>query len=81
MKRRRLRLRSTGKARMVANAFHNPHMPSLDDPTQAPLARRRRSTGASEWLPGCFSDPPAGEPDLYLGERHGGGARHSTAGE
>ncbi len=30
----------------------------------------------SEWLPGCFSDPPAGEPDPYLRERHVGGARH-----
>ncbi len=28
---RRLRLRSTGKALVVANIFHNPHMPSLDD--------------------------------------------------
>jgi nitrate reductase / nitrite oxidoreductase, beta subunit len=27
----RLRLRSTGKARIVANIFHNPHMPSMDD--------------------------------------------------
>jgi nitrate reductase beta subunit len=26
-----LRLRSTGKARVVANIFHNPHMPSMDD--------------------------------------------------
>ncbi len=27
----RLRLKSTGKARIVANIFHNPHMPSMDD--------------------------------------------------
>ncbi|MEW6752805.1 MAG: nitrate reductase subunit beta [Candidatus Latescibacterota bacterium] len=27
----KLRLRSTGKARVVANIFHNPHMPSMDD--------------------------------------------------
>ncbi|MDP6610484.1 MAG: nitrate reductase subunit beta [Vicinamibacterales bacterium] len=27
----RLRLNSTGKARVVANIFHNPHMPSMDD--------------------------------------------------
>jgi nitrate reductase / nitrite oxidoreductase, beta subunit len=27
----RLRLRSTGKARIVANIFHNPHMPTMDD--------------------------------------------------
>lgn len=27
----RLRLKSTGKARVVANIFHNPHMPSMDD--------------------------------------------------
>jgi nitrate reductase beta subunit len=26
-----LALRSTGKARVVANIFHNPHMPSMDD--------------------------------------------------
>jgi len=26
-----LRLRSTGRARIVANIFHNPHMPSMDD--------------------------------------------------
>ena len=26
-----LRLKSTGKARIVANIFHNPHMPSMDD--------------------------------------------------
>ena len=26
-----LRLKSTGKARIVANIFHNPHMPTLDD--------------------------------------------------
>ena len=26
-----LQLRSTGKARLVANIFHNPHMPSMDD--------------------------------------------------
>ncbi len=26
-----LRLRSTGKARIVANIFHNPHMPTMDD--------------------------------------------------
>jgi nitrate reductase beta subunit len=27
----RLRLRSTGKARIVANIFHNPHMPTVDE--------------------------------------------------
>ena len=27
----KLRLKSTGKARLVANIFHNPHMPSMDD--------------------------------------------------
>ena len=27
----RLRLRSTGRARIVANIFHNPHMPTVDD--------------------------------------------------
>ena len=27
----RLRLRSTGRARIVPNIFHNPHMPSMDD--------------------------------------------------
>jgi nitrate reductase beta subunit len=27
----RLRLKSTGKARIVANIFHHPHMPTLDD--------------------------------------------------
>jgi nitrate reductase beta subunit len=27
----RLRLRSTGKARIVPNIFHNPHMPTMDD--------------------------------------------------
>ncbi len=27
----RLRLRSTGKARIVASIFHNPHMPTIDD--------------------------------------------------
>jgi nitrate reductase beta subunit len=26
-----LRLRSTGKARIIPNIFHNPHMPSIDD--------------------------------------------------
>ncbi|MBE7486838.1 MAG: nitrate reductase subunit beta [Candidatus Omnitrophica bacterium COP1] len=26
-----IRLRSTGKARIVTNIFHNPHMPSMDD--------------------------------------------------
>ncbi|OFW38270.1 MAG: nitrate reductase subunit beta [Acidobacteria bacterium RIFCSPLOWO2_12_FULL_67_14] len=26
-----LRLKSTGKARLVTNIFHNPHMPSMDD--------------------------------------------------
>jgi nitrate reductase beta subunit len=26
-----LRLRSTGRARIVANIFHNPHLPSMDD--------------------------------------------------
>jgi nitrate reductase beta subunit len=26
-----LRLRSTGRARIVANIFHNPHMPTMDD--------------------------------------------------
>jgi nitrate reductase beta subunit len=31
MHRGRLRLRSTGKARIVANIFHNPHMPTMDD--------------------------------------------------
>ncbi len=31
VRKNRLRLRSTGKARVVANIFHNPHMPSLDD--------------------------------------------------
>jgi len=27
----KLRLRSTGKARLVANIFHNPHQPTMDD--------------------------------------------------
>ncbi len=27
----KLKLRSTGKAKIVANIFHNPHMPSMDD--------------------------------------------------
>ena len=27
----KLTLKSTGKARVVANIFHNPHMPSIDD--------------------------------------------------
>lgn len=27
----RPRLRSTGRARVVFNIFHNPHMPSMDD--------------------------------------------------
>jgi len=27
----KLRLKSTGKGRIVANIFHNPHMPSMDD--------------------------------------------------
>jgi len=27
----KLQLRSTGKAKIVANIFHNPHMPSMDD--------------------------------------------------
>jgi nitrate reductase / nitrite oxidoreductase, beta subunit len=31
LRRGRLRLRSTGKARIVANIFHHPHMPTIDD--------------------------------------------------
>jgi nitrate reductase beta subunit len=31
MRRDRLRLRSTDKARIVTNIFHNPHMPTVDD--------------------------------------------------
>jgi len=27
----KLRLKSTGKAKVIANIFHNPHMPSMDD--------------------------------------------------
>ena len=31
LRRNELRLRSTGKARIVPNIFHNPHMPTIDD--------------------------------------------------